>query len=162
MRFPNNSLYPPAKFRTLSVKLLPCTFRNDIISICNFSNMPKVIGHTPPWLSRPSLGARIFTDSAPQSPESPSKRSSYLGSPPSVDYQGPRRLVASRGTEIFTVVGNKIRWADLASIRDEWEEGAHSGNSRHGLTRAGGDDAGEQAYRVCGRKIISATKVDHA
>ncbi|KAK4945749.1 hypothetical protein LTR10_015097 [Elasticomyces elasticus] len=111
--------------------------------------MPKVIGHTPPWLSRPSAGARIFTDPTPQSPESPSKRASYLSAPPSADYQGPRRLVASRGTEIFTVVGNKIRWADLSSVRDDWEESSHSGNSRHGLSQSGGDDAGEpQAYRT--------------
>ncbi|KAI1608794.1 hypothetical protein EDD36DRAFT_93522 [Exophiala viscosa] len=111
--------------------------------------MPKVIGHTPPWLSRPSAGARIFTDPAPQSPESPSKRSSYLGVPPSTDYQGPRRLVASRGTEIFTVVGNKIRWADLSNVRDEWEEGTQSGDSRHGLSRSGGGAAAEQlAYRA--------------
>lgn len=84
--------------------------------------MPKVIGYTPPWLSRPSPGARIFTDPAPQSPASPSKRSSYLGSPPPTTYQGPRRLLANRGTEVFTVVGNKIRWADLTTVRDTWED----------------------------------------
>jgi hypothetical protein len=111
--------------------------------------MSKVIGHTPPWLSRPSPGAKIFSDPAPESPASPSKRSSYLGTPPSADYQGPRRLVASRGTELFTVVGNKIRWADLAAVRDEWEENSHSGSSRFGLSRSGGDAPEQQAYRVC-------------
>ncbi|KAK5412381.1 hypothetical protein LTR06_005351 [Exophiala xenobiotica] len=110
--------------------------------------MPKVIGHTPPWLSRPSPGAKIFSDPAPESPASPSKHSSYIGSPPSADYQGPRRLVASRGTELFTVVGNKIRWADLAAVRDEWEENSHSGSSRFGLSRSGGDAPEQQAYRV--------------
>lgn len=111
--------------------------------------MPKVIGYTPPWLSRPSPGARIFSDPAPQSPASPSKRSSYLTAPPSSDnYQGPRRLVASRGTEIFTVVGNKIRWADLASVRDEWEEGFQSGNSRFGGSRATDSGAQNHAYRT--------------
>lgn len=111
--------------------------------------MPKVIGYTPPWLSRPSPGARIFSDPAPQSPASPSKRSSYLTAPPSSnDYQGPRRLVASRGTEIFTVVGNKIRWADLASVRDQWEEGFQSGNSRSGISRAADSDLQQHAYRT--------------
>ncbi|KIW14843.1 hypothetical protein PV08_07628 [Exophiala spinifera] len=109
--------------------------------------MPKVIGHTPPWLSRPSAGAKVFSDPAPQSPASPSKRSSYLGSPASTEYQGPRRLVASRGTEIFTVVGNKIRWADLSLIKDEWEENAHSGHSRFGLSRSV-ESATEQVYRT--------------
>lgn len=111
--------------------------------------MPKVIGYTPPWLSRPSPGAKIFSDPAPQSPSSPSKRSSYLTTPPSsTDYQGPRRLVATRGTEIFTVVGNKIRWADLVSVRDEWEDGFQSGNSRSGLSRATDSDAQNHAYRT--------------
>ncbi|KIV91898.1 hypothetical protein PV10_06388 [Exophiala mesophila] len=109
--------------------------------------MPKVIGYTPPWLSRPSPGARIFTDPAPQSPASPSKRSSYLGSPPSTDYQGPRRLLASRGTEVFTVVGNKIRWADLTTVRDNWEDTA---NSRSGSAISPTVKQSEQAqsYRL--------------
>ncbi|KIW62754.1 hypothetical protein PV04_10890 [Phialophora macrospora] len=89
--------------------------------------MPKVVGYTPPYLCRPSSGSKIFTDPEPQSPISPSKRSTDAGSPSQSQRQGPRRLVASRGTEIFTVVGNKIRWADLATVRDEWEENAKSG-----------------------------------
>ena len=110
--------------------------------------MPKIIGHTPPWLSRPSPGARIFSDPAPQSPVSPSKRSSYLNVPPTTDYQGPRRLVASRGTEIFTVFGNKIRWADLSAVRDEWEEGFQPRNSRHELSPVKDGDAEDHAYRT--------------
>lgn len=111
--------------------------------------MPKVIGYTPPWLSRPSPGAGIFSDAAPQSPSSQSKRSSYLTAPPSSnDYQGPRRLVATRGTEIFTVVGNKIRWADLVSVRDDWEDGFQSGNSRSGISRATDSDTQTHAYRT--------------
>lgn len=111
--------------------------------------MPKVIGYTPPWLSRPSAGAKVFLDPAPQSPASPSKRSSYLGAPPSTEYQGPRRLVASRGTEIFTVVGNKIRWADLSLVKDEWEENTHAGNSQFGLSRSADAASEQQVYRVC-------------
>ncbi|KIX03902.1 uncharacterized protein Z518_07455 [Rhinocladiella mackenziei CBS 650.93] len=111
--------------------------------------MPKVIGHTAPWLSRPAPGAKIFSDPAPQSPASSSKRSSYVGSPPSNDYQGPRRLVASRGTEIFAVVGNKIRWADLATVRDEWEENKPCGSNRFGLSRGGESDSAEKnVYRT--------------
>ncbi|EXJ54495.1 hypothetical protein A1O7_09835 [Cladophialophora yegresii CBS 114405] len=104
--------------------------------------MPKVIGYTPPFLCRPSPGSKIFTDPEPQSPVSPSKRSSYIGSPPQAQYQGSRRLIASRGTEIFTVVGNKIRWADLATVRDDWEENAKSGL---GLSRTDTTEAGEAA-----------------
>ncbi|EXJ90770.1 hypothetical protein A1O1_03874 [Capronia coronata CBS 617.96] len=111
--------------------------------------MPKVIGYTPPWLSRPSPGAKIFSDPAPQSPASPSKRSSYLGTPSSTKYQGPRRLVASRGTEVFTVVGNKIRWADLATVRDEWEESTQARSNRFGPARTGvAQGAEEDVYRT--------------
>ncbi|KAH0833576.1 hypothetical protein AYO21_05254 [Fonsecaea monophora] len=98
--------------------------------------MPKVIGYTPPFLARPSPGSKIFTDPEPQSPASPSKRTSYLGALPSTQYQGPRRLVARRGTDIFAVVGNKIRWADLSALRDEWEDNTQSGTSRFGLSRS--------------------------
>lgn len=86
--------------------------------------MPKVTGYTPPWLSRPSPGARIFSDPAPQSPASPSKRSSYIASQSTspIAYQGPKRTVAHRGTEVFTVVGNTIRWADLSRVKDAWDD----------------------------------------
>lgn len=33
-----------------------------------------------------------------------------------------RRTIAHRGTEVFTVVGNKIRWADLARVKSSWED----------------------------------------
>jgi len=56
--------------------------------------------------------------------------------------------VASRGTEIFTVVGNKIRWADLARVKDQWEDSSHRGPSYSGA----GDGLGDEnslPYRVC-------------
>jgi nucleoporin NUP82 len=89
--------------------------------------MPKVIGYTAPWISRPSAGSRIFSDPAPQSPTSPLKpRATFLATDDATTYQGPRRLIANRGTEIFTVVGNTIRWADLATVKDDWTEQKHS------------------------------------
>jgi nucleoporin NUP82 len=85
--------------------------------------MPKVIGYKAPWISRPAAGSRIFSDPAPHSPTSPTKqRASFLDPNGTQDYQGPRRLIARRGTEIFTVVGNSIRWADLAAVKDNWTE----------------------------------------
>ncbi|OQV00238.1 hypothetical protein CLAIMM_05763 [Cladophialophora immunda] len=93
--------------------------------------MPKVIGYTPPFLSRPSSGSKIFTDPEPQSPASPSKRSSYLGALPSTQYQGPRR------------------WADLSAVRDEWEDNTQSGASRFGLSRSDATEAtGDSVYRT--------------
>ena len=100
--------------------------------------MPKVIGYTPPWLSKPSPGARIFSDPAPESPISSSKRTSYLGrnADAKSGIEAPRRLVAVRGSELFVVVGNKIRWTDLARVQDEWE------------TSSDEQDEEKQVYRV--------------
>jgi len=109
--------------------------------------MPKLIGRTPSWLSRPTPGAKIFSDPAPQSPASPSKRSSYTSSPKKAPhiYQGSSRLIASRGSEIFTVVGNKIRWADLAKVKDDWEE---QNLTRKGKNSGTPKEEGETAYRT--------------
>jgi nucleoporin NUP82 len=37
-------------------------------------------------------------------------------------YYGPYRLLARRGTEVFVVVGNQIRWTDLRMLKNDWEE----------------------------------------
>ena len=96
--------------------------------------MPKAISQTPSWLTRPSPGARIFSDPSTQSPTSPSKRHSQTppnGSSAS-SYYSPRRTIAQRGTEIFVAVGNKIRWADLVSIKDNWEDSIYSRKKQDG------------------------------
>ena len=96
--------------------------------------MPKAISQTPSWLSRPSPGARIFSDPSNQSPTSPSKRNSQTppnGSNPSSFYS-PKRTIAQRGTEIFVAVGNKIRWTDLATVKDDWEDSIYSKKKQDG------------------------------
>ena len=104
--------------------------------------MPKILSYTPPWLSRPSPGSKIFSDPRGHvSQTSTSNRTSQLGSPNGVkqgeSYQGPRRLLANRGTEIFSVVDNKIRWADLARAKSDWDEqaGAQEAHGSTNLTR---------------------------
>jgi len=88
--------------------------------------MPGILSYTPPWLSRPSPGSEIFSASAaPTSTFSPSKTlltshshtNGVVGEP----NQHPRRVLAHRGTQIFVVVDNKLRWADLADVKDGWE-----------------------------------------
>lgn len=117
------------------------------------TTMPKVLSYTAPWLSRPSAGSRIFSDPAPQSPTSPSKqRTSFLDRNGTVDYQGPRRLIASRGTEVFTVVGNKIRWADLSSVKDDWSEVRQS--KRKSATPGGQEDAVPTQYRTLSAPVF--------
>ena len=34
---------------------------------------------------------------------------------------GPRRTIARRGTEVFVANGREIRWADLVTMKDNWE-----------------------------------------
>ena len=88
--------------------------------------MPKVLSYTPSWLSRPSPGFHLFT--SPQGKPLSKKvngkdpRKSRNGGSNREEYVGPSRLIARRGTEIFVVVDNTIRWSDLCMLKDVWEE----------------------------------------
>jgi hypothetical protein len=75
--------------------------------------MPKIISYTPPWLSRPTPGSQAFTNQ---------RKTLARESPLPSSFHGPHRLLAHRGTEIFTVVGNEIRWLDLRILQNDWEE----------------------------------------
>ena len=89
--------------------------------------MPKVISYTPSWLSRPSPGFRLFAPSnATSTPTRPSEKASEQlrhGDDGKDDYLGPKRAIARRGTEIFVVVDNQIRWSDLCMLKDDWSGG---------------------------------------
>lgn len=113
--------------------------------------MPKIISYTPPWLSRPSPGSQAFT-TLPSHDSDPLKRASQLGSPTGQSdpqpYYGPHRLLARRGTEVFVVVENQIRWLDLSMVKHAWEERRHHGGKKSELLE---DQGGSQLppYRVC-------------
>ena len=81
--------------------------------------MPKVLSYTPAWLSRPSPGFDLFHSNDRKLSHKASEAGSKNGE------QGTRRILAYRRTEycneIFVVVGNTIRWADLGQIKDDWE-----------------------------------------
>lgn len=74
--------------------------------------MPKVIGYTPSWLSRPSPGFSVFTPK----PTTSSKATN------GVDEAGglsrTKNTIATRGTEIFVAIGNEIRWSDLVELKE--------------------------------------------
>lgn len=72
--------------------------------------MPKVLGYTPSWLVRPSPGFELFA------PNSSSNTSN--GHRAALDYSGPTKTVAKRGTEVFVAVGNEIRWSDLTLLKE--------------------------------------------
>ncbi|KAL9627067.1 MAG: hypothetical protein Q9204_006832 [Flavoplaca sp. TL-2023a] len=86
--------------------------------------MPKILGYTPSWLSRPSAGFDLFSSSNKR----PSIDSQHGGQPgDKSEYLGPRRTIAHRGSEIFVVVDNQIRWADLSILKYEWESSQRKG-----------------------------------
>ncbi|KAL6711539.1 hypothetical protein ACN47E_004473 [Coniothyrium glycines] len=70
--------------------------------------MPKVLGYTPDWLSRPSPGYHLF---AP-------KQTNGNGIAAKKQETGPRKTIATRGSEIFVAAGHEIRWADLVNLKE--------------------------------------------
>ena len=126
--------------------------------------MPKVISYTPSWLSRLSPGFRLFSSSQDVS-HSPRENGKSPALPVSSnkiegDYLGPKRTIARRGTEIFVVVGNHIRWSDLCMLKDDWEEAQElrKSNSRSKkVDYSNGkqeEDHKERSYRVRNRLHI--------
>ena len=76
--------------------------------------MPKILNHTPWWLTRPSAGFDFFQPG----PQTKAPLALSNGQGRKLEHQGPCRTIAHRGTEVFVVVGNEIRWSDLISLRD--------------------------------------------
>lgn len=70
--------------------------------------MPKVLSYTPDWLSRPNPGYHLF---AP-------KQTNGNGVVAKKKVPGPRKTIATRGSEIFVAVGHEIRWADLVNLKE--------------------------------------------
>ncbi|KAL9622852.1 MAG: hypothetical protein Q9160_002778 [Pyrenula sp. 1 TL-2023] len=107
--------------------------------------MPKIVSYTPPWLSRPSLGSSIFLNASLGASSDILKRPSFTDSSngsKSQHHHGPRRLLAKRGQEIFTVVGNQIRWSNLLLEQNRWEA------RRLGSEKALSPPTSESSYRV--------------
>lgn len=67
--------------------------------------MPKVLSRTPAWLSRPKPGFELFQ---PKQTDTKTQQK----------YEGPRRTIAHRGSEVFVAVGKELRWADLSLLKD--------------------------------------------
>ncbi|KAL3477374.1 hypothetical protein BJX99DRAFT_257624 [Aspergillus californicus] len=98
--------------------------------------MPKVISYTPPWLSRPSSGASLFSRTSPKDESLKRFKES--------EYNGPSRTLARRGNEIFTVVDNQVRWSSLTRLKDEWQQRARSKDTAN--QKADGDD--DLSYKI--------------
>ncbi|KAL4889213.1 hypothetical protein BDV59DRAFT_187130 [Aspergillus ambiguus] len=108
--------------------------------------MPKVISYTPPWLSRPSSGAALFSSPAGKAPEQVAQKLQR-----DVLYQGPTRTLGKRGNEVFTVVDNQIRWSSLTRLKDEWQQQTRlkkSTTGQSGDTKSQANGEGGLSYRV--------------
>ena len=77
--------------------------------------MPRVTSYTPPWLRRPSPGYDLFAPHGPLTLDTSVSGQDLAAS--------PRRLLACRGTELFVVVKNELRWSDLVLLRETWNGG---------------------------------------
>lgn len=71
-------------------------------------NMPKVLSYTPDWLSRPNPGYHLFAPKQSNGNGAAAKKKDF----------GPRKTIATRGSEVFVAVGNEIRWADLVNLKE--------------------------------------------
>ena len=80
--------------------------------------MPRVISYTPAWLSRPSPGFKLFNNTT-QKQESTYR--TVNGSNTEFEYVNANKTIARRNAEVFVVVGKQIRWADLPSLKDQWQ-----------------------------------------
>jgi nucleoporin NUP82 len=96
--------------------------------------MPQVLERDPAWLAAPAPAAKLFK------PDSEAKQPLTQD----VSYDAPLRKVAYRGTEIFVVAGNELRWSDLGMLKDAGEDM----DRRYGGGSAFDYEDGGRAYRV--------------
>lgn len=92
--------------------------------------MPKVISYTPTWLSRPSPGYHLFSKPSASQHTNGSISNGQNGANIAKQFLGNRRTIARRGTELFVVVDNEIRWSDLCMLKDVWENTQREPNKR--------------------------------
>jgi nucleoporin NUP82 len=91
------------------VSLTPTSHQLPALSA--LGTMPKVLSYTPEWLSRPSPGYHLF---AP-------KQTTGNGVAAKKKDLGPRKTLATRGSELFVASGHEIRWTDLVNLKEGTE-----------------------------------------
>ncbi|KAJ5084162.1 hypothetical protein NUU61_008741 [Penicillium alfredii] len=101
--------------------------------------MPRVNSYAPAWLCRPSPGASLFASSSVKSPAQDLQNGHKV---PAAD--GPTRTFAKRGNEVFAVVDNEIRWANLARLKDQWLQS----RQKKGTTKEDARDGAQASYRI--------------
>ena len=107
--------------------------------------MPKVISYTPTWLSRPAPGYHLFSKPLASQQRNESIPNGQDGASIAKTLTGNRRTIARRGTELFVVVDNEIRWSDLCMLKDAWEETQRERNKSERVSAERGDTNGDFA-----------------
>ena len=100
--------------------------------------MPKILARDPSWLAKGSPGYDFFQQTAQQSKTAQSVKEGRAV-----------RRIAHRGTEIFAVVGNELRWSELGALKDGGEQ------QRRNRNKNVEDGQAEKAYRVSTFKTVT-------
>lgn len=114
--------------------------------------MPKVNRYAPAWLCRPSPGASLFTSTSFKSPEQ-----DLANGTKTTATTGAARTIAKRGTEVFAVIDNEIRWSNLARLKDQWQQQARQKKGSAGQAKEQEHGAETPSYRVSPELSIDAT-----
>jgi nucleoporin NUP82 len=101
--------------------------------------MPKVSSYAPAWLCRPSLSASLFASDLDKNPAQDLQNQAK----PSTK-TGATKTIAERGNEVFVVIDNEIRWANLARLKDQWQQLARQKTAKDQT-----NGASASSYRVC-------------
>lgn len=99
--------------------------------------MPKVKSYSAAWLSKNTPGHQLFepsSDSLRARALSPANASKKDAAP------GPRRTIATRGTQAFVAAGREIRWGDLAYFKEQWSN-ERNRNGNYGGARIKREDS---------------------
>ena len=113
--------------------------------------MPRILSYTPAWLSRAAPGFSLFAESEVEKATRNKAQQSSKPNAGDTQISSQRRLIAHRGSEVFVAVGNSIRWADLASMKDDWESKASSrfqSSRREDPVEQVDDSTSDVAHRV--------------
>ncbi|KAI2787914.1 Nucleoporin NUP82 [Penicillium oxalicum] len=110
--------------------------------------MPKVHSYAPAWLCRPSPGANLFASN-------PDKISTDEALKPgkASAVSGAVKTIAKRGSEVFVVIDNEIRWSNLARLKDQWQQQA-----RQKKTNTHAEETPSPSYRVLAVPVYGLIK----
>lgn len=104
------------------------------------SAMITVTADSLPWLAKPSTGYDLFS----KPPEKPTAYPSLLSD--DEETVGPKRIIASRGTEIFVGKGNEVRCADLQDLKARQPTSAQEGYRQYKVRKL---SCGRLLFRYC-------------